>query len=116
MRGMVKTSLRFTQSKIHISLNLWTSPNSLTILGIIAYFVNKEGKLQSLVLVLKEVEGEHSGENLTKYVIEVIQEYKISKKVGYFIIDNTDNNNTLLAYVSLSLRSDFNVKYDSKYY
>jgi hypothetical protein len=32
------------------------------------------------------------------------------------MMDNADNNDTLLAHVSLSLRRDFNVKYDLKHH
>ena len=100
---MVRNSLYNTQSKIHISLDLQTSPNALAILGIVAQFVNKDGQLQSSVLAIKEVNGEHSGKNQAKYVLEVLKEYKIKDKLGYFMMDNADNNNTLITSLSLSL-------------
>jgi hypothetical protein len=76
MKGMLKVAIRNARSKIHISLDLWTSPNSLAILGITAQFVNQDSKLQSVVLAMKEVEGEHTGGNMAKYVMEVIKDYK----------------------------------------
>ena len=57
--------LRKARTKIHISCDLWTSPNSKAILGITAQFINEGGILQSLVLGMKEVVGDHSG---AKYV------------------------------------------------
>jgi hypothetical protein len=40
--------------------------------------------LETAVLALKVVEGAHEGENLSKYVIEVIIEWGIASKLGYF--------------------------------
>ena len=68
------------------------------------------------MLAIKEVKGEHSSKNIAKYVIEVIKEYKIKKQLRYFVIDNTSSNDTLIATLSLSLRRDYNVKYDPKHY
>jgi hypothetical protein len=116
MKGMLKVAIRNARSKIHISLDLWTSPNTLAILGITAQFVNQDSKLQSVVLAMKEVEGEHTGGNMAKYVMEVIKDYKIEKQLGYFIMDNADNNDTLIASLSTTLRREYNVKYDPKHH
>lgn len=104
--------LKNAKTKIHISLDLWTSPNSIAILGITAQFINEQGELQSLVLALKEVEGEHSGENMSKYVMEVILDYSFEKNLGYFVMDNALDNDTLLTNISLSLRRDYKLPYD----
>jgi hypothetical protein len=40
--------------------------------------------LETAVLALRVVEGTHDGENLSKYVIEVIIEWGIVSKLGYF--------------------------------
>jgi len=54
-------------------------------------------------LAIKEVNGEHSGKNQAKYILEVLKEYKIKDKLGYFMIDNTNNNNTLITLLLSSL-------------
>jgi hypothetical protein len=77
LKGNVTIILSRAESKIHISCDLWTSPNSIAILGITAQFIDIEGQLRSLVLALKEVNGDHTGENLSKYVMEVIRDYDI---------------------------------------
>ena len=50
--------------------------------------------LQQLVAV-KEVGGAHSRENQTCCVMEVINDYGIASKVGYFVMDNASNNDTI---------------------
>jgi dihydropteroate synthase len=88
--------LRKARTKIQISCDLWTSPNSKAILGITAHFINNTGKLQSLVLAMKEVVGEDTGENIHKYVLEVLKEYEIIKTLGYFVMDNAPDNDTMI--------------------
>ncbi len=79
----------------------------IPILGITAQFINKQDKLQSLVLAIKEVNRDYLGENLLKYIIEVLIEYKIKENLGYFVIDNAPNNNTIMASLSLSLQHNY---------
>ena len=108
--------LRKARTKIHISCDLWTSPNSKAVLRITAQFINEGGTLQSLVLAIKEVVGEHSGENMSKYVIEVLKEYDIIRNLRYFTIDNAPDNDTMMAALSLAVQRDFNLKYDPIYH
>jgi hypothetical protein len=61
-------------SNIHIMADLWSSPNQLPVLRITAIYIYKDSKLETGVLALKVVEGTHDGENLSKYVMEVIIE------------------------------------------
>ena len=69
--------LQSALSNIHIMADLWSSPNQLPMLGITAAYVCEDGKLETAVLALKVVEGAHEGENLSKYVMEVIVEWGI---------------------------------------
>lgn len=65
---------------------------------------------------MKEVVGEHLGENMSRYVLKVLKEYEIIRNLGYFTMDNAPNNNTIIAILSLALRREFNLKYDPIYY
>jgi hypothetical protein len=47
-------------------------------------------------LALCQVKGDHSGENIAKYVMEVIQEWGIASKLGYIQMDNASNNDTMM--------------------
>jgi len=116
LKDSVIIVLSKAQSKIHICCDLWTSPNSIAILGVTAQFINSEGQLKSLVLALKEVNGEHTGENLSKYVMEVIRDYDIQGNLGYFVMDNAENNDTMMTSLSSSLRREFRLHYDPKHF
>ncbi len=61
---------------------------------------------------MREVVREHTGENMLKYVLEVLEEYNIVRNLGYFVIDNTPDNDTMITVLSQALQQDFNLKYD----
>jgi hypothetical protein len=62
-KELLKQDMRDAHSNISISFDLWSSPNYLSILRIVGHFIDKDGQRRSVVS-LREVEGEHSGENI----------------------------------------------------
>ncbi|WKT54430.1 hypothetical protein QSH57_005014 [Fusarium oxysporum f. sp. vasinfectum] len=52
----VKQRIQSAKSRIHISYDLWTSPNSLAILGVVAHCVTEDGQLEHHVLALKDID------------------------------------------------------------
>jgi hypothetical protein len=99
-KDRVRQKLQSALSKIHFTVDLWTSPNHLAILGIIGHCIIEIGDLEHFVLALRELDGEHTGANQAKEVMEVINDYGIASKVGYFVMDNASNNDTLIECLS----------------
>src|SRR3984957_14060774 len=97
----VKQRIQSAKSKIHISCDLWTSPNSLAILGVVAHFVTEYGQLEHCVLALKDIDSEHDGENLAAAIMEVVEDWGFALKLGYFVMDNAGNNDTMMRLLSL---------------
>jgi hypothetical protein len=60
----IRLRLHSSRSKIHVSLDIWTLPNSIPILAIIAYYISEDNKLESSLLALKEIEGLYKGDNI----------------------------------------------------
>jgi hypothetical protein len=102
------------RSKIHISCDLWTSSNLLAILGVVAHFVTEDGKLQRCVLALKDIIGKHTGENLAQAMVEVLEEWRFASKLGYFVMDNAENNDTMMDSPKRELARHWHIKYDPK--
>ena len=65
---------------------------------------------------MKEVEKEHSDKNIARYLLEVIKDYEIEKNLGYIIIDNAQDNDTMMTSLSQSLRHEFKLQYDLIYH
>jgi hypothetical protein len=60
-RLRVQQKVQSALSKVHFTVDLWSSPNSLAIIGMIAHYISENGELTHSVLALKEIEGKHSG-------------------------------------------------------
>ena len=99
----VKREVQLALSKVHFTVDLWTSPNALAILGMIAHYTSESGQLEHSVLALRELDGKHSGHNIAGCVMQVINDYGIASKVGYFMMDNADNNDTMMEALSIRM-------------
>ena len=87
---------------IHLSFDLWTSPNYFAIIAIVAHYIDRNRAHQMKLLALRQLEGEHSGVNIAQVVLNVVSEYKIESWIGYFVLDNASSNDTA---VDLILRT-----------
>jgi hypothetical protein len=96
----IQQKVQSALSKIHFTVDLWSSPNSLAIIGMIGHYISDTGNLQHSVLALKELDGAHSGQNQAESIMEVINDYGIASKVGYFVMDNASNNDTMIKALS----------------
>jgi hypothetical protein len=102
-KQQVKKRLQESLSCIHITADLWTSGNDLALLGAIAHFVNAQGNLEEVLICLKEVKESHTGENLSRYMLQAIDDFDITPQLGYFQMDNAPNNDVMLREVSIGL-------------
>ena len=81
---------------VHFSFDLWTSPNSLVILGIVGHWADYSETNVSRLLGLQRLSRLHSGENLYATVLTIINDYNLHDHVGYFMLDNMMNNDTCM--------------------
>lgn len=96
----IRKEVQEALSKIHITVDLWTSGNRKSILGIIGHYVAKEGKLRHSVLAVRELQGVHSGENQAAVVADVLLDYEIEYRLGFFVGDNAQSNDALCIALS----------------
>ena len=89
-------------------------------IGLIAQYIGEDGTLEKLLLALKEIIGRHTGDNMARYVMEAIDDYRIASKLGFFQMDNATNNDTLLGALSTgkaySLPFLFSIIYNTNLY
>jgi hypothetical protein len=89
--------LRNAPGLMHISFNGWRSQNKHALYGVACFFLNEDGKACKLILGVPELTVRHIGANIGYKIIEILKTYKIpDKKIGYFILDNALNNDTVL--------------------
>jgi hypothetical protein len=88
-----REQLSQAQSQIHLSFDLWTSPfRNFAVLSIVAHFLHKNNKNTALLLGLRRNRDSHNGENMGKLVLEILKEYEIHNRFGYFVLDNASSN------------------------
>lgn len=92
----IKEELASALSSIHLSFDLWTSPNRHALLGIVAYWISKEGTRKGLLLGLRPLLGPHTGIAQAGIVWDIAEEYGITERLGYTTLDNAKNNDTAL--------------------
>ena len=66
----------------------------------VAHFVSEDNVLKHVVLDLVKVEGTHEGKNLASVVLKVLDEWGVVLKLGFFVMDNATNNDTMMEKIS----------------
>jgi hypothetical protein len=109
---VIRELLSTARSQIHLSFDLSTSPNCKALLAITAHWISSTYKIEVILLAIRELEKEHTGENIGESVYDVIKDYNIVKNLGYFIMDNASNNDTALEELNSLIIQDEGVGFD----
>jgi hypothetical protein len=96
--------LRESPGKIHISFDGWTSLNQAALYGIVCLFRNEQNQPQKLLLGMPQA-FRHFSSTITAEVLDVIKAYGIQDKIGYFTLDNAENNITTMEVIDGELVS-----------
>jgi hypothetical protein len=111
-RSTVKNILHQARSQIHFSFDLWTAPQSKSLLGIHVQWVDKDFRLRKALLGLPQLKFSHDGPHQAAYIMDVIRSFEIAHSTGYFVGDNAGSNGTCLYALSDSLRVEYGIKFD----
>lgn len=97
-QGLVEKLHNSVSSMVHFTIDMWTSSEQKAAYqAIVAHFVDAETREAAQALLsLREFKGSHSGELQARTFLEVVEEYGLSEKVGYFTMDNHNANDTML--------------------
>ena len=93
--------LQNSLGQIYIQYDGWKSGNRHALYGITYVFRDSNNRPQKCVLSLPELIERHIGENIAGQIIEIIQEFEINNKLGYFTLDNASNNKTSIEDLGL---------------
>ncbi|KDN65628.1 hypothetical protein CSUB01_05404 [Colletotrichum sublineola] len=59
-------------TKIHLSFNLWTSPNKYAIITVFCHFLDARAKQTQYLIALRHQPGSHKGVNIAQILLRVI--------------------------------------------
>ncbi|OBS15743.1 hypothetical protein FPOA_13469 [Fusarium poae] len=110
-KDSLRQEMQTAHSNISISFDIWTSPNYQAILVCVAHFINRSGKRRTVVLALRELVGEHSGENMADVLLHIFDDYGISGRIGYFMADNASSNDACIDLVLKALYPNMSRKH-----
>jgi hypothetical protein len=68
-------------------------------MAVVAYFLDTAFVNRTRLITLCRLYGSYSGENMARVLIDVIQELRITDRLGYFMIDNAESNDTCLEHL-----------------
>ncbi|ERF76287.1 hypothetical protein EPUS_04144 [Endocarpon pusillum Z07020] len=56
-------------------------------------------QVRTILLGIREIYGDHRGENIGQTVVDVIREFQAESGLGAFVLDNASNNDTAVRYI-----------------
>lgn len=97
-QGLIGKLHNSLSSMLHFTIDMWTSSEQKTAYqAIVVHFVDAETReVAQALLSLREFKGSHSGKVQADAFLEVVEEYELRGKIGYFTMDNHEANDTML--------------------
>lgn len=91
--------LRKAPGLIHISFDGWRSGNRHALYGVCCFFRDENNKPCKVTIGVPELSVSHTGTNIAAEILDVIEAYQIQDKIGYFTLDNAENNDTAMEII-----------------
>jgi hypothetical protein len=107
-KDVVRKALQSARTKIHLSVDIWTSPNNHLLLAICASFVDHENRFWNLLIGLRPIYG-HSGSVQWETILPLLEDYSIVQNIGTVIGDNSGTNDTLCRTMQDYFTSQFKI-------
>ena len=93
-------------SRITISFDGWKSGNQLSLLGVIAYYLDANYQVKNTLLALRNTYGQNNADHLSHHLLNVFKEYRITTKLAFFIADSANTNDAALRRLESELLID----------
>ncbi|GES82755.1 zinc finger BED domain-containing protein RICESLEEPER 2-like [Rhizophagus clarus] len=100
IQSLCPTAELISADTISFTTDIWTSPSTKAFLAITAHYVDKNWKLQNLLIDFVQIFGQHTGENIKNTFVSALQNLSIHTKVLGITTDNASNNFTFINALS----------------
>ncbi|KAM3536754.1 hypothetical protein ARSEF1564_010323, partial [Beauveria bassiana] len=108
----VKRRLLSARSLIHISMDVWSSPQRRSFIAVHAQWVDEAYVPRKALLGLPNLRRSHAGAAMAPHLMSVIQKFDLAHRLGYFTGDNDTKNDTCLHHLAEELLRDYGVVFD----
>lgn len=103
----VENAVRTAQTRINLSFDLWTSPSRrLSLLGIVAHYLDTTYKPITLLLALPRMVGAHTGVSIADQIHTILCHFRLEERFGHAIADNASENIACMNHLSELLNID----------
>lgn len=94
---IIQSIIGQSESQINISFDIWRSNSELSLLEVVGHFLIRDiYELKTFLFALSKIKN-HSEEKQARVLTGVLNDYGIdANKLGWFILDNTSNNDITL--------------------
>ncbi|KAF6153012.1 hypothetical protein GIB67_021617 [Kingdonia uniflora] len=92
------------QSRISCTTDLWSSEHTKdAYLCLTRHFVNNDWVLKKKILSFVKMECDHTGEDISKVVMNCLLDWNIEQKLTTITLDNATSNDTMIANLKMNL-------------
>ncbi|KAJ8129941.1 hypothetical protein O1611_g3689 [Lasiodiplodia mahajangana] len=111
----LKTLLQSSETRVHFAFNIWTSPNHMSLMAIVAHFVDRTANMLRKALVALPEVFDHTGETMSQTSLGVLNDCGIVHLLGFVCADNATLNDRALRLLATELqkREDLPKAWDS---
>ena len=113
-KDIVRRRLQSSQTRIHLAVDIWTSPSHDLLLAICASFVDAQDRFRNVLIALRTVRG-HSGLNQWESLYPVLKDYGIMENIGTLIGDNSTTNDTLCRTMATHLSTECQINWNQTF-
>jgi hypothetical protein len=78
----MKEILKNLPGKVSFTIDCWTSPSTKSFLSITAHFINKEWKLQNVIVDFIQMQDVHTGSNIKDAFLLGLSDMSLENKVN----------------------------------
>jgi hypothetical protein len=95
-KAEVRQLIQSAAGKIAVSVDVWTSANHLSFLGVVAHFVDADYNQQDLLIGFRKLLGDHTASAQALVIVDVMREYNFESNFNCLVGDNATNNDKKL--------------------
>jgi hypothetical protein len=93
-------------SIFHISFDLWTAPNTIPLIAVVIHYTDSSFRNCTKFIAFRRLHGSHSGKNMATLLVQILKEFEIEERLGYFITDNATSNDLCIDFTLEDLLPD----------
>jgi len=109
---LIKQRLESTLSRIHFSMDVWSSPSRKAFIAIHAQWLDETYTLRKALLGLPNLRNSHAGEAMAPHIMHAIEVFNVGRRIGYFTGDNDSKNDTCLRAIARQLSVEYGIRFD----